>query len=1737
MPSTALARRPRAREEFAGQAQQPLYADSFDRADSAVSLGSTDGGRLPGQAWTALVGTWGISGNQAYCPSDADASAVVLDAGLADYVVQYTRTGTWTDGTNLRKLDCILRCLDANTLLFLDVAGGNIRLFKRDAGVQTQVGSSVAITGLVNGTSHVLKAVCQGLSIHVFVDGTLRTTFVLSAATESKYLTYPRVGLRLGKGGTPVEAVGADTFSVRAITDSLVFDRFARADSAAALGKAEIGAPWTAVRGTWGIASGKAYCASDADGDLALLTVGRADYVFDALANGDVTSTSVRRWPALVLRYLDPSTFLSVTFPGDGTVALAKVDGGVSSILLAAALSPAYTGGTDVRITALVQGASIRVYVNGTQHLAVTLAGADLKYRGATKCGLLLIKAGAPILPARWDTVSVRALPRYLAVWQTTDTERKLVEHGDGIVFGPKATVAWDDPRLTRQGPFRPQAGLCGEFAVTFTGLGTPFNVCSFGFDDSNPATYPAQPGFVVSSTATLLAIPPVGGGATTVPIPIALNTEYRFRVLYLAAAVAYLVSLDKGRTWTVVWIDAIPDPRVPVYASFTIRGASGILWSAKVFETEPLVPALADTFTRTALGRADTGQPWLLRTGGVAPAMNGSDIRVPAGQNTVGFVTATGMADGIIDCTANFGANLGSTKQVVIYPRYLFLTNTQYVRVAFNRVAQTIVIDHVLSNTPTTLATLSAAGFADNTSYAFRVVCVGPAVKVYQDGLEKLSVSVAPLQYVACAGVAILDNHATPDVILDTVTMWGFPAPALLVDTFDRPDSATQLGRADSGQAYAAVTNITGTVTWGIDTGRSVLATPPPGGDYLAATPLGRLGLLASVLVRSLPGNQGVAGPVFRFLDGQNYVYARLLFTTNQLGMMRNLAGVRTSVTSATVPALNPNQDYRVDVQMTGNTIEVYLDGTRYISVSVAENASAPGGGIYAISNQSRQDDLRYLPLGTALAHDTFTRADSATSMGTTEFPGTAWQTLVSGTGTTSTWGITAGKAYQVGNTGSPTFALSVVPTASPDVDISAKLAIGPGGGSILGLVVRAIDKDNFISVRLDETGDQVLLRKVVGGVGTTTLAIPTPIAVSTTYTLRVVARGIFIQAYLNGVPVINTAEGDLLTAKLHGLFAAGGVVGTTFTWDDVLIVEAAAAPVPLLASDTFTRPDTASSLGNSEVPGTAWGGVGTWGVSAGQAYSLDTTTATRLAIIPILSQYARVEADVTFQVSTPGVVLRATATGTDYLRAQLSGGFLNLFERVAGVTAALAVIPPPGGWVAGQARRLGLEATPAGLLRLFLDGGLIAAVPFTGHAGATENGAGLLTAQSATTNRWDNVLASVVPLPGACPGIVDDFARPDSIVSMGNTPAPWVAAWMQVFGGANWGISNGQAYCLDTSNGTRGAFVWHGLADFTVQADITRAPSGASDVVGFWLRCSATGGDYVHVRDGGTNLVVTERVASGTIVALASVPCVWNLGQARRLRCVLKAGVVQVYVDDVLLITQAIAGHPVVTEPYAGLYHASDTAGARYDAFSLLPLGGQPLVTDTFTRADSATALGTTELPATPQAWAAVTGTWGIASTQAYSASDGSVDVVLIQVPAGGEYAVQAVVSGPVRDTANCRLPTLALWYLDSNNVAFVDQFGGDLRLVSTVGGVAQAGGLFAANLQDGVAYILRAEVRAGSAAVYVDDVLRITVPLSAGEVALRATTNRAGLRLRKIGSPALPARWDTFSIARLT
>lgn len=155
-----------------------LVYDSFNRADNATTLGNAD----TGQAWTALAGTFGISGNQAYVASHVGADRAVLNANAFDYAL----TVQFSIAAALQRL--IFRNSDINNEWFVEGGASAYTLVKRVAGTTTTQGTyNVGVQ-----SNDQLLVVCRGSVITLYVNG-------ISAITVTDSFNASATNVGIGK--------------------------------------------------------------------------------------------------------------------------------------------------------------------------------------------------------------------------------------------------------------------------------------------------------------------------------------------------------------------------------------------------------------------------------------------------------------------------------------------------------------------------------------------------------------------------------------------------------------------------------------------------------------------------------------------------------------------------------------------------------------------------------------------------------------------------------------------------------------------------------------------------------------------------------------------------------------------------------------------------------------------------------------------------------------------------------------------------------------------------------------------------------------------------------------------------------------------------------------------------------------------------------------------------------------------------------------------------------------------------------------------------------------------------------------------------------------------------------------------------------------------------------------------------------------------------------------------------
>lgn len=176
--------------------------------------------------------------------------------------------------------------------------------------------------------------------------------------------------------------------------------------------------------------------------------------------------------------------------------------------------------------------------------------------------------------------------------------------------------------------------------------------------------------------------------------------------------------------------------------------------------------------------------------------------------------------------------------------------------------------------------------------------------------------------------------------------------------------------------------------------------------------------------------------------------------------------------------------------------------------------------------------------PTGSGQIHDSFTRADNATSLGTTT-TGQPWQTDAAGV-----LAIEGGKMVLKSGTGH-----SYVNFGSGDMDVQADVTFGNTVTS-MGVVVNAESATKRLLFFYDPNTGRWTINRVEpsGTTPLTTSQNTPPVTPNTTYRLRFVSQGVNLIGYVNNVEVVKwpLSQNDATTFK--GL-TKGGVRITTAT------------------------------------------------------------------------------------------------------------------------------------------------------------------------------------------------------------------------------------------------------------------------------------------------------------------------------------------------------------------------------------------------------------------------------------------------------------------------------------------------------------------------------------------------------------------------------------------------------------
>lgn len=345
--------------------------------------------------------------------------------------------------------------------------------------------------------------------------------------------------------------------------------------------------------------------------------------------------------------------------------------------------------------------------------------------------------------------------------------------------------------------------------------------------------------------------------------------------------------------------------------------------------------------------------------------------------------------------------------------------------------------------------------------------------------------------------------------------------------DTFNRADNASSLGTASDG--IHAWTTRTG--TWGISSNRAYSPSIGSGPGYtgsIATVSTGASDGFLRLNLATMRATADDAGIIFRYADTSNFWIAQYSFTSVNVKITKVEAGSLSVVASASFPAAIAADGEWLIVELNGTSIKLYVEDQLMVSTTSSFNQTATDHGLFTQQTGTRLEDLSMTvadptPGLTTIVNDTFNRADSASSMGTSD-SGHVWTALQ------HTWGISSNTAY---DTSSSSDGTCYVDSSNADCTLQVTLSTF---GSKAGFTFRVQDINNHYIIRVQSSPTDVVCFRRESG--TYNLQASNSIsAPANGDVVKLVLRGPLAMFFINGVLKLAFTNSTFSTETEHGL------------------------------------------------------------------------------------------------------------------------------------------------------------------------------------------------------------------------------------------------------------------------------------------------------------------------------------------------------------------------------------------------------------------------------------------------------------------------------------------------------------------------------------------------------------------------------------------------------------------------
>lgn len=392
-----------------------LVYDSFNRADNAASLGTAD----KGGAWSVQSGTWGISGNQAYCSTTAGTEIVLMPTSTnsqQDVIIEMDAMGTPFSSPS-SWLAAVFRYLSTSEYLMVYVQSGLLNLTKVSGGAPTTLATGGGDIAWAAGTTYSFKIVAIGTYIEIFVNGVSKIQYTLTGG-DTKYATTPYLGLGLRNiySGSPTTIARCDYFKVSGAPAGQ-FDTFTRANSTSSLGTSDRGSGWITISGTMGILSNAAYNPNPT-------VFGAASIVAANMTRGASTQVTLNgsygasnySVPAVGFGAVTLGNMVWVKFQASKLQVLYGNPNGSSTVIAEA--SDTIGDGTAFVLRLEIVGSALLVYRDGTLKIVTMLDATATASLSSFVTLIALPTSGSPTTQLSFDNLLVQRLNNYYGFWR-----------------------------------------------------------------------------------------------------------------------------------------------------------------------------------------------------------------------------------------------------------------------------------------------------------------------------------------------------------------------------------------------------------------------------------------------------------------------------------------------------------------------------------------------------------------------------------------------------------------------------------------------------------------------------------------------------------------------------------------------------------------------------------------------------------------------------------------------------------------------------------------------------------------------------------------------------------------------------------------------------------------------------------------------------------------------------------------------------------------------------------------------------------------------------------------------------------------------------------------------------------------------------------------------------------------------------------------------------------------------